>query len=121
LPDHVLLVSPAEERVGTGSPEPVSKQVEGCVATIYRESLASTDPAYTETKLESHDIAFPTKIQGDNAVFRGALVCAKEVGPSQTKERLERLRLLDGGSSVFVVLLLDGDSSMTSLTKLQME
>lgn len=93
------------------------------MAVLYREFLASTDQAYTrtETKLETHDISFPVKIQGGIAVFRGILVFPKDVGTSQTKERLERLRLLDGGRSVFVVLLLDGDSSMASLTKLQME
>ncbi|KFH45759.1 hypothetical protein ACRE_034060 [Hapsidospora chrysogenum ATCC 11550] len=81
----------------------------------------SADPAYIETRLETHDIAFPVSIRGDIAVFRGVLVSTREVGASQTKQRLERLRLLDGGSSVFAVLLLDGDSFMGSLTKLQME
>lgn len=109
--------------MGTGPPRYVGKQVEGYVAHASPRILdsGSADPAYIETRLETHDIAFPVSIQGDIAVFRGVLVSAREVGASQTKQRLERLRLLDGGSSVFVVLLLDGDSSMASLTKLQLE
>lgn len=76
---------------------------------------------WQETRLETHDIAFSAKGNGNTAVIRGILISSAEAGAPKTGDRLERLRLLNGGCFVFVILLLNGDDPMGALLKQQME
>ena len=52
---------------------------------------------------------------------RAILISFAEVGTPKLGDRLERLRLLNGGRFVFAILLLNEGDSMTLLVKLQME
>ena len=50
------------------------------------------------------------------------LLSAVEAADStQTASKIERLRLLDGGRRIGIILLLDGDQPMTALAKLELE
>lgn len=95
----------------------VHEQLEGCVSVPSRWLVLT----YLETRLETHDIAFPVKGHGDNIVVRGILISTAEVRTPGIRGRLERLRILNGGSFIFVILLLNGVGSMAALLEVQME
>ncbi len=81
------------------------------------------DSKSIETKLDGHDVAFSAESNSRDSkcIFRGIIIASDEAASFQTKERLERLRLLDGGLNAFAVVVLDGDLLMQSLLVLQKE
>lgn len=75
--------------------------------------------------LETHDLAFPVPcqrtIQSTPTTLKLLLLSASALQFPETCERVSRLRFLDGGINVCIVLLLDGSAPMTAFTRLEME
>ncbi|KAM4059428.1 hypothetical protein HRG_011487 [Hirsutella rhossiliensis] len=81
-----------------------------------------TTRSWTETKLETHDVGFLTRLhQGRDRCFRLLLFSAAQVGTSQANERIERLPLLDGGGKTAIVFLVASQDDMAAFMTLQMQ
>ncbi|PHH92030.1 hypothetical protein CDD83_9221 [Cordyceps sp. RAO-2017] len=85
--------------------------------------VASTSHSWKETKLETHDVAFPIQRGhgGPPSFFRILVLCAAQVGSPEARARMERLPLLDGGGKTAVVLVVAGPGDAAALRALQMQ
>lgn len=88
------------------------------------QKAATSSPADhgPETKLETHDVAFPTRSHlGRDGCFRILLLAAAQINTPQANERIERLPLLDGQGKTAVIFLVAGQDDMEAFMALQMQ
>ncbi|PNY26220.1 Uncharacterized protein TCAP_03850 [Tolypocladium capitatum] len=75
-----------------------------------------------QTRLETHDIAFPVSSHGGRGqFFRVVLLSTSQVGTPEARDRIERLSLLDGRGKAAVIHLLGDKDGIAAFMKLQME
>ena len=76
----------------------------------------------TETKLHGYDVAFPlpSGSGGFKSLFRAILLSTTDVDDAETASRIERLRHLNGGRRVGVILLLAGENAGGAFARLQL-
>ncbi|POR38228.1 Uncharacterized protein TPAR_01573 [Tolypocladium paradoxum] len=92
-------------------------------AAVVPTLARSASPGWKgQTRLETHDIAFPVPSHGGRGqLYRVVLLSTSQVGTPEARDRVERLSLLDGRGKVAVIHLLADKDGMAAFMKLQME
>lgn len=81
------------------------------ISWLYSDKLAA------ESNLDTHDVAFSLgETSHHESTFRMILVSGHE-GWSSQSERIERLRMLNGGRLMAVICLLNGDKAATAFAQ----
>lgn len=94
---------------------------ESCTLYCTLRKVELTDGSDAESNLDTHDIAFDVgQSSSAESTFRVILVSGNQEWASQ-KQRVERLKVLQGGRLLAVIFLINADEAATAFARVQCE